>query len=218
VFFAAVFITLRKEVLMYRPSATVRGFTLVELLVVIAIIAVIAGLVVPSLMTAQGSAYKLQCTSNLRGLQQSAFTYATKKQRFPIAKEKDAPAHVSLNELLKSSAGASLEPSIFVCPEGEAFEAEVEEADDGSRSFLLDSETLSYMWILKPTRPTKKSPLSCDKYVRDFEDEDGKHQGHMNSIVLVDTSGKVVDVDTMDEDDLNKYQMSDDFVPEGLTR
>lgn len=208
---------------MNRPSAVVirsseRGFTLVELLVVIAIIAVIAGLVVPSLMTAQGSAYKLQCTSNLRGLQQSAFTYATKKQKFPIAKEKDAPAHVSLNELLKSSAGAALEPAIFVCPEGEAFEADLEELDDGTRSFLLDAETLSYMWIANPTRPTKKAPLSCDKYVRDFEDEDGKHQGHMNSMVLVDTSGKVVDVDTMDEDDLAKYQIDDDLIPAGLTR
>src|SRR5262245_1864782 len=65
-----------------RPS---RGFTLVELLVVIGIIAVLIGILLPSLSKAQESARRTQCLSNLRQLGMSLTEYALRnKDQVPI--------------------------------------------------------------------------------------------------------------------------------------
>jgi len=58
------------------PAARPDGFTLIELLVVIAIIAVLSGLVLPTLFTARKSAQAVSCLNQMRQIGIAAMLYA----------------------------------------------------------------------------------------------------------------------------------------------
>src|SRR5436309_2728150 len=58
------------------------GFTLIELLVVIAIIAILAGLLLPSLARAKESGRAAYCKGNMRQLALGALMYADENQEY----------------------------------------------------------------------------------------------------------------------------------------
>lgn len=187
-----------------------QGFTLIELLVVIAIISIIAGFLVPTLLRGRGEAYKVQCANNLRQIFQPAMSYSQTKGNtaFPFAPGKNPRAHEALNEML-SFDQEGLSPKLFKCPEGEAQEAQVDEND----KFLLDAETLDYAWAGKRVKnTTANQPLSSDKYVEGYEDEDGQHSGHKKGLNALQTDGSVrfvFDTDIPDQELM---------LPKGLVR
>lgn len=183
---------------MIRPTRRQGGFTLVELLVVIAIISIIAGLVIPGLQRAIGEANKTTCLNNLRGLHTAAFLYSRRGGSFPFAKVPAPRAHDSLNALLESPYGEDLEPENFFCPAGEALEVSLVEGEEGSPRFLLDEETLSYTWVAKRTKSTRRGYLSSDKYFDEYEDGDGVHSGHRGAVLALDTSGRVKEIAVSD--------------------
>lgn len=99
------------------------AFTLVELLVVIGIIALLCGILLPTISRSMGQARQVQCASNMRQAAQGIFVYAAEnKNRFPPNVTVPPPGQLWYD---RSTVGAILAPSgfakggVLACPEDE---------------------------------------------------------------------------------------------------
>jgi prepilin-type N-terminal cleavage/methylation domain-containing protein/prepilin-type processing-associated H-X9-DG protein len=105
-----------------------RAFTLIELLVVISIIALLIGLLLPTLATARTAARDIACSSNLRQIGIAVFSYEADHDLLPAGVSDPTPSYRDWTFTLadeymggSSSATAQQREKVLLCPTAVSF-------------------------------------------------------------------------------------------------
>jgi len=110
------------------------GFTLVELLVVIGIIALLMGILLPTVAGTRRQSRSLQCASNIRQLCVAIFEYAAdNKGRFPSNLQSPAPGtfwHYTTSAGGYVSVDGPAKNGVFTCPD---------DVEGAKRSFAMNA-------------------------------------------------------------------------------
>lgn len=147
-------------------KSRVAGFTLVELLVVIGIIAVLIGILLPSLTKAMAAARKVQCMSNMRQVYHAIEMYANANKGWLFPMGADDPTHAPID--------GKMVPSTLGYPPQDHDDPADGEAD---------------VWTKIMFERFDPPELFCPMDVGNFPDAD--KQGNMVIADLMDTKGNV---------------------------
>jgi prepilin-type N-terminal cleavage/methylation domain-containing protein/prepilin-type processing-associated H-X9-DG protein len=129
------------------------AFTLVELLVVIGIIAILLGILLPSISRAREQGYTIQCMSNLKQLGTAFIGYAGDHDGYQI------PIRVYYGSL-KDSAGQT----------NNAVSRSVYDADEGWANIMVNEGYLTAPNALGTSGPQIKSVYYCPSAIQDLAD------------------------------------------------
>ncbi|WP_428389354.1 DUF1559 domain-containing protein [Mucisphaera sp.] len=125
------------------PSTRRHGFTLIELLVTISVIALLIGILLPSLSTARASAKQTQCMSNLRQIGIALASYEVDHFSYPTVWSYSEPKgwKSRIDEYLSAQA-LELDETVMQCPEVDQDELYAAPSDV-SRGFVAASYGLN---------------------------------------------------------------------------